>query len=70
MVIGMAGHVEVRGIVGDLDRFDVVSRPEDVRCYAEGRIGVVCQTTTSPVRTEAIFERIEACNAGAVKPSE
>ena len=66
VVIGMAGHVEVRGIVGDLDRFEVVSQPEDVRCYAEWRIGVVCQTTTSPVRAQAILERVEACNAGAV----
>src|SRR4029079_11156543 len=40
-VIGRVGHVEVNGIVGDLERFAVVERPEDVIVYPTDRIGVV-----------------------------
>lgn len=64
VVIGKPGHVEVRGIVGDLRRFAVVAHPGDVRSYDAGRIGVVCQTTTAPVLAQTTLERIKDCNRG------
>lgn len=46
VIIGQRDHVEVRGMSGDLDRFDVVLDDEDVFAIeAHPRIGVVAQTT-------------------------
>ncbi len=54
LVIGRAGHVEVRGIVEDLSSFDVVGSVAEVRTYAHDRLGVVCQTTSPPRLVEEI----------------
>lgn len=64
VVVGRKDHVEVKGIVGDLERFAVVERPEDVLRYPAGRIAVLCQTTTSPSSLAACFETISRKNAG------
>jgi 4-hydroxy-3-methylbut-2-enyl diphosphate reductase len=64
VVVGRKDHVEVKGIVGDLERFAVVERPEDVMRYPAGRIAVLCQTTTPPSSLEACFEAISRKNAG------
>ena len=46
VVIGRRDHVEVRGLTGDLDRFDVVLNEADVAALGERRrFGVVAQTT-------------------------
>ena len=46
VIIGQRDHVEVRGLTGDLDRFDVVLDEADVeRSQAHPRIGVAAQTT-------------------------
>jgi 4-hydroxy-3-methylbut-2-enyl diphosphate reductase len=46
VVIGRRDHVEVRGLTGDLDEFDVVLDGEDVaRLCERPRFGVVAQTT-------------------------
>src|SRR4051794_5546712 len=46
VVVGQRDHVEVRGLTGDLDRFDVVLEEEDVAALEEHpRIGVAAQTT-------------------------
>lgn len=46
VVVGQRDHVEVRGLTGDLDRFDVVLEDEDVLALEEHpRIGVAAQTT-------------------------
>ncbi len=46
VVIGQSEHVEVKGIVGDLDQFTVVGEVEDIDLLEPyQRIGVVCQTT-------------------------
>jgi 4-hydroxy-3-methylbut-2-enyl diphosphate reductase len=48
VIIGQRGHVEVRGLTGDLDRFDVVLSEEDVLALEpHPRIGVAAQTTQS-----------------------
>lgn len=50
VVIGQAGHVEVRGLVGDLDRFAVILSESDFSALEEPvangePLGVVAQTT-------------------------
>ncbi|MGH7994210.1 MAG: 4-hydroxy-3-methylbut-2-enyl diphosphate reductase [Limisphaerales bacterium] len=46
VIIGKRGHVEVRGLTGDLDIFDVVLNAEDVaNLHERPRFGVVAQTT-------------------------
>jgi 4-hydroxy-3-methylbut-2-en-1-yl diphosphate reductase len=46
VIVGQRDHVEVRGLTGDLDRFDVVLNDEDVLALEEHpRIGVAAQTT-------------------------
>ena len=46
VIVGQRDHVEVRGITGDLDAFDVVLTPDDVAGLAEhARFGVLAQTT-------------------------
>lgn len=64
VVIGKPGHVEVRGIVEDLDSYDVVQSPEEVRPYPHVRIGVLCQTTTPESTARAVVEAVRACNPG------
>ena len=46
VIVGQRDHVEVRGLTGDLDRFDVVLDEDDVLALDEHpRIGVAAQTT-------------------------
>lgn len=46
VVIGQPGHVEVRGLVGDLDDFTIVHRESDLeKLGGRSRLGVVAQTT-------------------------
>ena len=46
VIVGQRDHVEVRGITGDLERFDVVLEDDDVLALApHPRIGVAAQTT-------------------------
>jgi 4-hydroxy-3-methylbut-2-enyl diphosphate reductase len=65
VVIGRRGHVEVQGIIEDLERYDVVSTEDEVGPYPSDRLGIVCQTTT-PARTVArIREAIARHNPDA-----
>src|SRR5581483_10052633 len=46
VVIGQAGHVEVRGLVDDLDDYTVILNEADLdRLTGRNRLGVVAQTT-------------------------
>jgi 4-hydroxy-3-methylbut-2-enyl diphosphate reductase len=46
VIVGQRDHVEVRGLTGDLDSFDVVLTEEDVLALDEHpRIGIAAQTT-------------------------
>src|SRR6476646_9883336 len=48
VIIGQRDHVEVRGLTGDLDDFDVVLDEEGVQALEEHpRIGIAAQTTQS-----------------------
>jgi 4-hydroxy-3-methylbut-2-enyl diphosphate reductase len=59
VIIGQRAHVEVRGLVGDLDAFDVVMDEADVLALAEHpRIGVAAQTTQPIDRVRRLVARI------------
>ena len=46
VIVGQRDHVEVRGLTGDLNRFDVVLEDDDVLALEEHpRLGVAAQTT-------------------------
>jgi 4-hydroxy-3-methylbut-2-en-1-yl diphosphate reductase len=65
LVIGRRGHVEVEGIVGDLDHPDVIESVDEVTGYPHRRLGIVCQTTATEHRVASIREAIVARNPGA-----
>jgi 4-hydroxy-3-methylbut-2-enyl diphosphate reductase len=65
LVIGKRDHVEVRGIVEDLARFDVLESPEQARRFGAKRLGIVCQTTTPARTVEAIRAAIAERNPDA-----
>jgi len=65
VVIGKSGNVEVEGIVGDLDAFDVVSGTSEARQYNSRRLGVVCQTTMPPDKVAEILSEIRKKNPAA-----
>lgn len=51
VILGQRDHVEVRGLTGDLDEFDIVLTEDDVgRLQERPRFGVVAQTT-QPIDT-------------------
>lgn len=59
VIVGQRDHVEVRGLTGDLDRFDVVLDDEDVLALDEHpRIGVAAQTTQPVEKVRHIAELI------------
>lgn len=55
VIVGQAGHTEVRGLTEDLEAFDVVLHDEDVdRLAARPAFGVAAQTTQPVERVERI----------------
>jgi 4-hydroxy-3-methylbut-2-enyl diphosphate reductase len=59
VIIGRRDHVEVRGLTGDLDAFDVVLDEEDVaRLCERPRFGVVAQTTQPIDRVRHLVQLI------------
>jgi 4-hydroxy-3-methylbut-2-enyl diphosphate reductase len=65
LVIGRAGHVEVQGIVEDLESFDVIESLSDVRQYPHPRLGIVCQTTATERQAAAVRSAVAARNPDA-----
>ena len=67
IVIGRPGHVEIRGIVEDLEPglHAVVESVEEVRSYPSTRLGIVSQTTSSQALVSRVREAVEAANPGA-----
>ena len=62
VVIGKRDHVEVRGMTGDLDAFDVVLGEEDVAKLGERpRFGVVAQTTQPIDKVRRLVGLIQKC---------
>ena len=62
LVVGRPKHVEVLGITGDLKSFEVIDAIEQVRCYGRSRLGIVCQSTTSPELAEQIHAEVQRLN--------
>jgi 4-hydroxy-3-methylbut-2-enyl diphosphate reductase len=61
VIIGQREHVEVRGLTGDLDRFDVVLDEDDVLALEEHpRIGVAAQTTQAIEKVRHLVALIRA----------
>jgi 4-hydroxy-3-methylbut-2-enyl diphosphate reductase len=59
VVIGQAGHVEVRGLVGDLEEYTIVLHEEDIESLAGyPRVGIVAQTTQPLHRVLALVAAI------------
>jgi 4-hydroxy-3-methylbut-2-enyl diphosphate reductase len=59
VIVGQRDHVEVRGLTGDLDRFDVVLNDADVLALDEhSRIGVAAQTTQPVEKVRRIVDLI------------
>ena len=62
VIIGKRDHVEVRGMTGDLDEFDVVLGDEDVARLGERpRFGVVAQTTQPIDKVRHLVGLIREC---------
>src|SRR5688500_9246157 len=60
VIIGQRDHVEVRGLTGDLDRFDVVLDEADVLALEEHpRIGVAAQTTQALEKVRRLVDLIQ-----------
>jgi 4-hydroxy-3-methylbut-2-enyl diphosphate reductase len=59
VIVGQRDHVEVRGLTGDLDRFDVVLEDDDVLALEEHpRLGVAAQTTQAVERVRHVVDLI------------
>ncbi len=57
VIIGRRDHVEVRGLTGDLDSFDVIFNEADVLALDEWpRIGVAAQTTQPVERVDQLVK--------------
>jgi 4-hydroxy-3-methylbut-2-enyl diphosphate reductase len=61
VIIGQRDHIEVRGLTGDLDRFDVVLDEQDVLALDEHpRIGVAAQTTQAIAKVQQLVALIRS----------
>jgi 4-hydroxy-3-methylbut-2-enyl diphosphate reductase len=62
LVLGQPGHVEVRGIVEDLQDYEIVPDAGAVRAYVQPSLGVVCQSTMPPTQVRDIWAQIQLYN--------
>ena len=63
VVIGQKDHVEVKGIVGDLDDFLVINGEKDlekIRERGKRKLGIVSQTTQQVDKVESLVKKIRA----------
>jgi 4-hydroxy-3-methylbut-2-en-1-yl diphosphate reductase len=63
VVIGQKDHVEVKGIVGDLDDYLVINSEDDfskINDSGNRKLGIVTQTTQQTDKVEALVEKIQA----------
>lgn len=67
IVVGKPGHVEVRGLTGDVAHHVVIRGPEDLdRIPTDAnRLGLVAQTTTPPELFQRTREALEAARPDA-----
>jgi 4-hydroxy-3-methylbut-2-enyl diphosphate reductase len=62
LLVGKPGHVEVRGIVEDLQHYDVIAHASEVKCYESRQLGIVCQTTMPPDVVREVCAQIRLQN--------
>lgn len=62
LVLGQARHVEVQGIVEDLQSYSVIGSVDEVRAFPHARLGIVCQTTLPPNLADELIRCIRQCN--------
>jgi 4-hydroxy-3-methylbut-2-enyl diphosphate reductase len=62
LVIGRRGHVEVAGIIEDLDHYDVIQSADEVVAYPYSRLGIVCQTTATERLVAEVRQAVAAKN--------
>jgi 4-hydroxy-3-methylbut-2-enyl diphosphate reductase len=63
VVIGQKDHVEVKGIVGDLDDYLVINSEEDfskIEKSGNRKLGIVTQTTQQRDKVEALLGKVRA----------
>ncbi|MGK0180035.1 MAG: 4-hydroxy-3-methylbut-2-enyl diphosphate reductase [Nitrospinales bacterium] len=63
VVIGQKDHVEVKGIVGDLEDYLVINCEEDfskIEKSGNRKLGIVTQTTQQRDKVEALLEKVRA----------
>jgi 4-hydroxy-3-methylbut-2-enyl diphosphate reductase len=65
LVIGKPGHVEIQGVIEDLDSYDVIESPADVRRYPFRRLGIMCQTTATARQVREIRQAVADLNPHA-----
>ena len=65
LLIGRPGHVEVQGIVEDLESYHVVPTEQEVDAYPFPKLGVICQTTAASRNVERVRAAIAAKNPHA-----
>jgi 4-hydroxy-3-methylbut-2-en-1-yl diphosphate reductase len=65
LVIGKRGHVEIQGIIEDLESFDVVQSADEVRSYPFAKLGIMCQTTTPARLVQQIRDAVADKNPDA-----
>jgi len=65
LVIGKPGHVEVQGVIEDLNSYAVIQSPADVRRYPFGRLGIMCQTTATARQVQEVRQAVADLNPEA-----
>jgi len=63
VVIGQENHVEVKGIVGDLENYVVINNEKDIdklKMTGKTKFGIVSQTTQQVDKVEALVKAIRA----------
>ncbi|MEM7560934.1 MAG: 4-hydroxy-3-methylbut-2-enyl diphosphate reductase [Planctomycetota bacterium] len=62
LLIGKAGHVEVQGIVEDLESCEVISSLDQVRCFPQHSIGIISQSTMPEALVREVSASIRTLN--------
>jgi 4-hydroxy-3-methylbut-2-en-1-yl diphosphate reductase len=65
LVVGKRGHVEVQGIIEDLDSYTVISDFSEVQEYPFQKLGIISQSTTSQKVLHAMRAEIVTHNPDA-----
>jgi 4-hydroxy-3-methylbut-2-enyl diphosphate reductase len=65
LLIGRRGHVEVEGVIEDLEQFEVVESAAEVRAYPATRLGIVCQTTATERLVSSVRAAVATLNPSA-----